>query len=116
MDLDVSRATTRGAVDLEIDEHVVQVLRDRLPAVATETVAAVVVEVPSYAGALSGSMGTNIEAAVQMALGGFLKLVSRSRESDPSTRSGPPSRVPTPSAGARPAPAGPWTRCSPPTG
>lgn len=89
MDLDVSRATTRGAVDLEIDEHVVQVLRDRLPAVATETVAAVVVEVPSYAGALSGSMGTNIEAAVQMALGGFLKLVSRSQESDPSTPLGP---------------------------
>ncbi len=89
MDLDVSRATTRGAVHLEIDEHVVQALRERLPAVATETVAAVVVEVPSYAGALSGSMGTSIEAAVQMALGGFLKLVSRSRESDPSTPLGP---------------------------
>ncbi len=89
MDPDVSRATTRGAVDLEIDEQVVQALRDRLPAVATQTVAAVVVEVPSYAGALSGTMGKNIEAAVQMALGGFLKLASRSRESDPSTPLGP---------------------------
>ena len=34
-------------------------------------------------------MGANIEAAVQLALGGFLKLASRSRESDPSTPLGP---------------------------
>ena len=56
---------------------------------ATHTVAAVVVEVPGYSGALRGSMGDNIEAAVQMALAGFLKLAARSRESDPSTPLGP---------------------------
>jgi hypothetical protein len=57
--------------------------------VAAETVAAVVQEVPSYTGALSGSMGDNIEAAVEMALGGFLKLASGSRGSDPGTPLGP---------------------------
>jgi hypothetical protein len=89
MEPDVSSATARGAADLQIDERVMQVLRERLPEVAAETVAAVTVEVPDYAGALSGSMGTNIESAVQMALGGFLKLASRSRGSDPSTPLGP---------------------------
>jgi hypothetical protein len=86
--------TARSVAGLEIDERVVAALRKRLPAVATSTVAAVVVEVPSYAGALSGSMGDNIEAAVQMALGGFLRLASgsssgRRRGSDPSTPLGP---------------------------
>jgi hypothetical protein len=81
----VASPTARGAAELEIGDVVVQALREQLPAVAAHTVAAVTVEVPSYAGALSGSMGENIESAVQMALGGFLKLASRSRESDPST-------------------------------
>lgn len=76
-------------VGLEIDEQVVRVLRDLLPSVAAETVAAVVHEVPSYTGALSGQMGDNIEAAVEMALGGFLKLASGNRGSDPSTPLGP---------------------------
>ncbi len=82
-------SSVRGVAGLEIDERVVAALRERLPPVATATVAAVVVEVPSYAGALSGSMGANIEAAVQMALGGFLRLASGSRGSDPSTPLGP---------------------------
>ncbi len=81
--------TARGAARVEIDDAVMAALRDRLPGVAAETIAAVTVEVPSYTGALSGSMGANIEAAVQMALGGFLKLASRSREGDPSTPLGP---------------------------
>src|SRR4051794_20686513 len=34
-------------------------------------------------------MGTNISAAVEMALAGFLKLASRSRDADPSTPLGP---------------------------
>ena len=85
----VASATARGAAELEIDDHVVQMLRERLPEVATHTVAAVVAEVPGYTGALRGSMGENIEAAVQMALAGFLKLASRSRDSDPSTPLGP---------------------------
>ncbi|HYO40103.1 MAG TPA: helix-turn-helix domain-containing protein [Nocardioidaceae bacterium] len=86
---DHTSPTVRGVAGLEIDERVVLALRDRLPSVATATVAAVVVEVPSYAGALSGSMGDNIEAAVQMALGGFLRLASGTRGSDPSTPLGP---------------------------
>jgi hypothetical protein len=72
-------------VELEIDGRVLQALRAELPSVATQTVSAIIVEVPSYTGALSGSMGANITAAVQMALAGFLKLASRRAESDPST-------------------------------
>src|SRR4051794_19600531 len=86
---DVSRATTRSTFALDIDEQVVRVLRDRLPEVATHTIAAVTAEVPQYTGALSGSMGQNIEAAVRMALAGFLKLAGGSRETDPSTPLGP---------------------------
>lgn len=86
---DVSSATARGAAALRIEDGVLQVLRDRLPDVATRTVDAVTREVPGYTGALSGSMGANIEAAVQMALAGFLKLAGGSRGSDPSTPLGP---------------------------
>jgi hypothetical protein len=85
----VASATARGAAELEIDDRVVSMLREGLPEVATHTVAAVVAEVPGYTGALRGPMGENIEAAVQMALAGFLKLASRSRDSDPSTPLGP---------------------------
>ncbi len=70
---------------LEMDEPVLAALRERLPEVATHTVASIIVEVPGYAGALSGSMGENIEAAVQMALAGFLRLASPSGAADPST-------------------------------
>ena len=86
---EVSSATAQGAAALRIDEAVIQLLRDQLPGVATDTVAAVTAEVPDYAGALSGSMGANIEAAVQMALAGFLKLAAGAREADPSTPLGP---------------------------
>jgi hypothetical protein len=85
----VASATARGAAELEIDDRVVSMLREGLPDVATHTVSAVVAEVPGYTGALRGPMGENIEAAVQMALAGFLKLASRSRDSDPSTPLGP---------------------------
>ncbi len=70
---------------LHLGEAVVRVLRGRLPEVATHTVATIIVEVPSYTGALRGSMGDNIEAAVQMALGGFLELAAHSADADPST-------------------------------
>jgi PucR C-terminal helix-turn-helix domain len=86
---DVSSATARGAAALRIDDAVLRVLRERLPDVATHTVEAVTREVPGYTGTLSGSMGANIEAAVQMALAGFLKLAGGSRGSDPSTPLGP---------------------------
>ena len=47
-----------------------------LPSVAERTVAAIVVEVPSYAEAFRGPMGRKIENAVQLALGGFLELAT----------------------------------------
>ncbi len=77
--------TTRDAADLELDEATTDLLRSRLPAVAEHTVRAVTVEVPSYAGALSGAMGANIEEAVRLALGGFLSLAARPRGTDPGT-------------------------------
>ncbi|GAB3855557.1 PucR family transcriptional regulator [Dactylosporangium cerinum] len=52
-------------------------LRHALPEVAGHAVAAIVAEVPAYAGALTGEMGTKIEMAVRGALGGFLNLASR---------------------------------------
>jgi hypothetical protein len=79
----------RDALALQIDDQVVGVLREQLPQVAARTVAAVTAEVPGYSGALSGAMGENIEAAVQMALAGFLKLAAGARDADPSTPLGP---------------------------
>ena len=60
-------------------------MRAELPAVAEQTVAAIVVEVPSYADAFSGDMGRTIENAVQLALGGFLVLASAGAGADAST-------------------------------
>src|SRR5688572_23147048 len=59
-----------------IPDAVAETMRDELPAVAEQTVAAIVVEVPSYADAFGGEMGRTISNAVQLALGGFLMLAS----------------------------------------
>lgn len=72
--------TVAGAAALDLGEEIIQALRERLPQVAEETIAAIIVEVPSYAGALSGRMGTNIRTAVQTALGAFLDLIGGPRE------------------------------------
>jgi hypothetical protein len=72
-----------------MDDAVLGVLRERLPAIATTTMAAVVDEVPDYAGALGGVAGDTIEKAVQMAIAGFLKLAGGGRDVDPSTPLGP---------------------------
>ena len=69
---------------LRLDTGLIEVLRATLPDVATHTIAAVMDEVPSYAGAFGGPMGANIENAVQMALGGFLRL-ARGRSTDAGT-------------------------------
>jgi hypothetical protein len=82
---DAQGPTTRGAVDLDLDAVTTDMLRARLPLVAERTVAAVIVEVPSYTNALAGPMGSNIQQAVQLALGGFLSLVARPRGTDPGT-------------------------------
>lgn len=68
---------------LDLTEEVVAELEAVLPRMAERTVTAVTVEVPSYAGAFSGRMGQNIENAVQMALGAFLRLAMRAH--DPTT-------------------------------
>ena len=77
------------AAALQLDHAVLRVLRERLPAIATTTVAAVVGEVPDYRGALGGSAGGTIERAVQMAIAGFLKLAGGGSDVDPSTPLGP---------------------------
>jgi hypothetical protein len=84
-----SSATVRGAADLQLDHGVLRRLRERLPAIASTTVAAVVDEVPDYQGALGGTAGDTIERAVQMAIAGFLKLAGGGRDVDPSTPLGP---------------------------
>jgi hypothetical protein len=69
--------------------EVAAAMQDQLPAVAERTVAAIVVEVPSYTEAFSGVMGRKIENAVQLALGGFLELATASGGADPSRPIGP---------------------------
>jgi hypothetical protein len=83
---DTVGAEGRRVTGLVLNDQVVAALQAVLPAVAERTVAAVTVEVPSYADAFSGRMGQRIEGAVQMALGAFLHLAARSHDSDP----GPP--------------------------
>ena len=83
--IDASGPGALGASGLALDAQVVAALRERLPVVAGKTVAAVTAEVPGYAGALSGQMGTNIEQAVQLALGTFLRLAEQAKGSNPST-------------------------------
>jgi hypothetical protein len=71
--------------ELSIPAAVADAMRLELPSVAEATVAAIVVEVPSYAGAFAGEMGRTIENAVQLALGGFLELASTGGGGDAST-------------------------------
>src|SRR6478736_276864 len=66
--------TASGAAELDLGEQTVTLLRSRLPEVAEQTVRAIIVQVPAYTDALSGPIGANIRAAVELALGGFLRL------------------------------------------
>lgn len=77
-----SEQEARTVVGLDLGADVVTALQARLAKVAELTVAAVTVEVPSYANAFSGRMGQIIENAVQMALGAFLQLAARSEDAD----------------------------------
>jgi hypothetical protein len=74
--------TARGAAELELGDPAVELLRSRLPDIAGLTVTAIIVEVPAYTNALAGPMGPKIAGAVQLALGGFLRLAS---SGDPGT-------------------------------
>jgi hypothetical protein len=82
-----ARTTTGHGLDL--DAAAVVEMRDQLPQVADDVVLAIIAEVPSYEGALSGPMGETIRNAVQLALGGFLSLASGRRGSDPGTPTAP---------------------------
>ncbi len=66
-------------------EPVAAAMRAELPAVAEQTVATIVVEVPSYTDAFGGEMGRAIQNAVELALGGFLQLATRTGGADAST-------------------------------
>lgn len=74
---------------LDLDPDVAALLRAVLPHMAERTVAAITVEVPSYTDAFSGSMGQNIENAVQMALGAFLRIATRAVDSNPAKQLAP---------------------------
>ena len=68
---------------------VVAAMQAELPAVAEQTVATIVVEVPSYADAFAGEMGRGISNAVELALRGFLNLATATDGVDPSLPIGP---------------------------
>jgi len=69
--------------------EVAAAMRAQLPSVAAQTVAAIVVEVPSYTEAFRGPMGRKIENAVQLALGAFLELATANGNADASRPIGP---------------------------
>jgi hypothetical protein len=99
---EVAGAEGRQVTGLVLNDLVVTALQGVLPAVAEHTVAAVTVEVPSYADAFSGRMGRRIEGAVKMALGAFLQLAARPHDSDPGPTLSPAStRCYLPIASAR---------------
>lgn len=72
----------RDVRSYRLPEDVVAPLRQELPEVAVQTIAAITMEVPAYAEAFAGELGHKIERAVQAALGTFFNLVSR-RGTDP---------------------------------
>jgi PucR C-terminal helix-turn-helix domain len=86
---EVTGADDRRVTGLVLNDQVVAALQGVLPAVAEHTVAAVTVEVPSYADAFSRRMGQRIESAVQMALGAFVHLAAQSQDSDSGTSLSP---------------------------
>ena len=66
-----------------LDHDLVELLRGTLPDVAQHTIAAVREEVPAYGEGLGAQLAATIEQAVQMALGGFLRVAART--TDPGT-------------------------------
>lgn len=84
----MSQPTVRFS-GLDLSDEIAAALQGVLPHMAERTVAAVTVEVPSYTDAFSGRMGQNIENAVQMALGAFLRLAVQAHDSDPAATLSP---------------------------
>src|SRR5258708_5552974 len=82
----MSTGTPDGATPgTALDPRVADRLRAGLPTVAEQTVLAVIAEVPGYGDWLDDAMKPNIERAVQMALGGFVRLAAKARDADPRT-------------------------------
>ena len=77
------RPTTQQRTQVGLDPEVAATMQSSLAHVAESTVEAIIAEVPSYAGALVGPMGTTIRNAVELALGGFLTLASKEDVSTP---------------------------------
>ena len=77
------RPATQMQTVVGLDALVADALRTHLAEVADRVVLAIIDEVPSYAGALTGRMGEVIRNAVQLALGGFLTLATRQDDSVP---------------------------------
>jgi hypothetical protein len=72
--------------DITLSPDIAARLRELLPKVGEDVVAAIIAEVPSYQDALSGPMGGTIRTAVGVALGGFLSVASgQGAESVPAT-------------------------------
>lgn len=66
-----------------LDQATLELLRAKLPEVATHTIAAVVQEVPEYREGFQGGMRAAIEQMVQIALAGFLRVAAKPRLADP---------------------------------
>ncbi len=75
--------------ELRLDQATIDDLRRGVPEAAGRTVAAITAEVPSYAHALTGSMGETIRNTVELALGGFISLAARTRGAAAPAPTGP---------------------------
>ena len=64
--MSISGDVGSGPDAFRIDGQVLRALRDGLPAVAAQTLLAVMAEVPGYRVGFRGPMGESIQAAVQM--------------------------------------------------
>ena len=85
-----SRPRRTAGHSLHLTQATIDEMRSRLPAGRrADRRGAIIEEVPSYTGALAGSMGANIQNAVQLALGGFISLAARTRGADPRTPAAP---------------------------
>ncbi|GAA4819346.1 PucR family transcriptional regulator [Nocardioides caeni] len=80
----------RERPDALLPHVTVLAIRAELPTVADDVVATIIREVPAYEDAFGGPMGETIRTAVQIALGGFLSLIS--------DRTGPDALAPQSSA------------------
>ena len=72
----------RAGESVLLPPETVAAIRADLATVADDVVDQIIREVPPYTDAFSGPMGETIRGAVQVALGGFLSLISDRRGPD----------------------------------